>query len=139
MYVGNLMLLILNLPLIGLWSSCSRSHTRSSFLSSSSSASSVVFHQQQHHGCGHYAGFGVIGYLMKKVSLEAAPWSSPSFSPHDGDGPAPGVDSIQGSFSIFFLRPISATCLILAIALMVYSPTPLVPGGRGFLEQEDVK
>jgi TctA family transporter len=45
----------------------------------------------------------------------------------------------KGSFSIFFTRPISATCLILAIALMVI---PLLPWFRRpgiALESEDVK
>jgi putative tricarboxylic transport membrane protein len=45
----------------------------------------------------------------------------------------------RGSFSIFFTRPISATCLIIAIALMVI---PLLPWFRRrrpglALEQEE--
>jgi len=44
----------------------------------------------------------------------------------------------KGSFSIFFTRPISATCLIIAIALMIM---PLLPWFRrpgAALEREDV-
>jgi putative tricarboxylic transport membrane protein len=84
--------------------------------------------------------FGVIGYLMKKISLEAAPMVLAFvLGPMMETALRQSLIKSKGGFSIFFTRPISATCLILAIALMVI---PLLPWFRRpgvSLEREDVK
>jgi len=76
MYVGNALLLILNLPLIGMWVQLLKVPYSILFpiiilfcllgsYSINNSTTDVVI----------MLVFGVIGYLMKKLSLEARPWS----------------------------------------------------------------
>jgi putative tricarboxylic transport membrane protein len=85
--------------------------------------------------------FGGIGYLMKKLSLEAAPVVLAFvLGPMLENALRQSLIKSQGSFSIFFTRPISAACLFIAIALVVF---PLLPWFRRrrpgvALEREDV-
>jgi putative tricarboxylic transport membrane protein len=85
--------------------------------------------------------FGVIGYLMKKISLEAAPMVLAFvLGPMMETALRQALIKSKGSFAIFFTRPISATCLIIAIALIIM---PLLPWFRRRrpgvkLEHEDV-
>ena len=141
MYVGNIMLLFLNLPLIGLWVQLLKVPYSILFpliilfcllgsYSINNSTTDVAI----------MLVFGVIGYLMKKVSLEAAPMVLAFvLGPMMETALRQSLIKSKGGFSIFFTRPISATCLIIAIALMVI---PLLPWFRRpgvTLEREDVK
>jgi putative tricarboxylic transport membrane protein len=142
MYVGNAMLLALNLPLIGMWVQLLRVPYSILFpiiilfcllgaYSINNSSTDVLI----------MLGFGVIGYFMKKLSLEAAPMVLAFvLGPMMETALRQALIKSKGSFSIFFTRPISATCLIIAIALMIM---PLLPWFRRRrpgvkLEQEDV-
>lgn len=129
MYVGNVLLLVLNLPLIGIWVRLLR--VRYSVLfplilfvaligayvinGSSSDISLMLF-------------FGVVGYLMRKFQYEPAPLILAFV--------LTGIleDSLRqsliisgGSVSVFFTRPISATFLFLAAVLLI---TAIVPSVR---------
>jgi putative tricarboxylic transport membrane protein len=129
MYVGNIMLLALNLPLIGIWVQLLKVPYAILFpiiilfclvgsYSINNSATDVAI----------MLVFGVIGYLMKKISLEAAPMVLAFvLGPMMETALRQALIKSRGSFSIFFTRPISATCLIIAIALMVI---PLLPRFR---------
>jgi putative tricarboxylic transport membrane protein len=129
MYVGNIMLLALNLPLIGMWVQLLKVPYAILFpiiilfcligsYSINNSTTDVAI----------MLVFGVIGYLMKKVSLEAAPMVLAFvLGPMMETALRQALIKSRGSFSIFFTRPISATCLIIAIALMVI---PLLPWFR---------
>jgi putative tricarboxylic transport membrane protein len=140
MYVGNAMLLVLNLPLIGMWVQLLRVPYSILFpliilfcligaYSINNSSTDVLI----------MLVFGVIGYLMKKLSLEAAPMVLAFvLGPMMETALRQSLIKSRGSFSIFFTRPISATCLIFAIALMVI---PLLPWFRrpgAALEHKDV-
>ena len=142
MYVGNALLLALNLPLIGMWVQLLKVPYSILFpiiilfcllgsYSINNSATDV----------GIMLLFGVIGYLMKKLSLEAAPMVLAFvLGPMMETALRQALIKSKGSFSIFFTRPISAVCLILAIALMIM---PLLPWFRRRrpgvnLDQEDV-
>jgi putative tricarboxylic transport membrane protein len=126
MYVGNIMLLALNLPLIGMWVQLLKVPYAILFpiiilfcllgsYSINNSATDVAI----------MLVFGVMGYLMKKISLEAAPMVLAFvLGPMMETALRQSLIKSRGSFSIFFTRPISATCLIIAIALMVI---PLLP------------
>jgi putative tricarboxylic transport membrane protein len=141
MYVGNIMLLALNLPLIGMWVQLLKVPYAILFpiiilfcligsYSINNSTTDVAI----------MLVFGVIGYLMKKISLEAAPMVLAFvLGPMMETALRQALIKSRGSFSIFFTRPISATCLIIAIALMVI---PLLPWFRRrrpgvALEQEE--
>jgi putative tricarboxylic transport membrane protein len=129
MYVGNIMLLALNLPLIGMWVQLLKVPYAILFpiiilfcligsYSINNSATDVAI----------MLVFGVFGYLMKKISLEAAPMVLAFvLGPMMETALRQALIKSRGSFSIFFTRPISATCLIIAIALMVI---PLLPWFR---------
>jgi len=142
MYVGNAMLLALNLPLIGMWVQLLKVPYAILFpiiilfcligsYSINNSSTDVLI----------MLAFGVIGYLMKKLSLEAAPMVLAFvLGPMMETALRQSLIKSKGSFSIFFTRPISAVCLIIAIALMIM---PLLPWFRRrrpgvVLEREDV-
>jgi len=141
MYVGNALLLALNLPLIGMWVQLLKVPYSILFpiiilfcllgsYSINNSATDV----------GIMLLFGVIGYLMKKLSLEAAPMVLAFvLGPMMETALRQALIKSKGSFSIFFTRPLSAVCLIIAIALMIMPLLPWFrrrrPGVR--LDQED--
>jgi putative tricarboxylic transport membrane protein len=127
MYIGNIMLLILNLPLIGIWVQVLKIPYRILFpiililcLVGAYSISNSVFDLYI------MIGFGLFGYLMKKFEYEGAPLVLAFVL-----GPMVEVNlrksliMSDGSFSIFFSRPLSAAFLILAILLLLL---PLIPG-----------
>jgi putative tricarboxylic transport membrane protein len=141
MYVGNALLLALNLPLIGMWVQLLKVPYSILFpiiilfcllgsYSINNSATDVAI----------MLVFGVIGYLMKKLSLEAAPMVLAFvLGPMMETALRQALIKSKGGFSIFFTRPISAVCLIIAIALMIM---PLLPWFRRrrpgvHLDQED--
>ena len=126
MYIGNIMLLILNLPLIGLWVKILK--VPYAILSPLILLFCVV---------GVYSIntttdevilmviFGVIGYLMKKFAYEAAPMvMAMILSPLMENNLRQSLALSHGSFTIFFTRPISAVLMIAAIALLVLPYLP---------------
>ena len=126
MYIGNVMLLVLNLPLIGIWVQLLKvpyailmpliivfciigSYTIGN------SIMDVLF----------MLIFGVVGYLMKKLKYEAPPLILAFvLGPMLEYSLKQSLMVSKGSFKIFFSRPISATCLIIALILVVL---PIVP------------
>jgi putative tricarboxylic transport membrane protein len=132
MYIGNLMLLLLNLPLIGMWVRVLRIPYPFLFplilLFCSIGAYSL---SNNMFDVLIMVAFGVIGYLLKKVRFEAAPMLL---------GLVLGLmmeDSLRqslimsgGNFDIFFIRPISAGFILAAIVLLAI---PAVRGGRKIL------
>jgi putative tricarboxylic transport membrane protein len=126
MYIGNLMLLVLNLPLIGLWVKILKVPYVILFplillfcvvgaYSLNSSAEEVVL----------MVIFGVIGYLMKKYGYEAAPMvMAMILSPLMENNLRQSLALSHGSFSIFFTRPLSAILMITAIALLILPNLP---------------
>jgi len=140
MYVGNAMLLALNLPLIGIWVQLLRVPYSILFpliilfcligsYSINNSSMDVLI----------MLVFGVIGYLMKKLSLEAAPMVLAFvLGPMLETALRQSLIKSKGSFSIFFTRPISAVCLILAIALLIMPMLPWFHRPGAALEHEDV-
>jgi putative tricarboxylic transport membrane protein len=142
MYVGNAMLLALNLPLIGIWVQLLRVPYAILFplivlfcLIGAYSINNSSF------DVAIMLIFGIIGYLMKKLSLEAAPLVLAFvLGPMMETALRQSLIKSKGSFSIFFTRPISSICILIALALMV---TPLLPWFRRrrpgiSLEKEDV-
>ena len=129
MYVGNAMLLALNLPLIGMWIQLLRVPYAILFplivlfcLIGAYSINNSSF------DVAMMLIFGVIGYLMKKLSLEAAPMVLAFvLGPMMETALRQSLIKSRGSFSIFFTRPISAICIIIALALMT---APFLPWFR---------
>ena len=133
MYVGNIMLLVLNLPLIGLWVQLLKVPYTVLFpliilfclLGSYSINNSTT-------DIAVMLVFGVVGYLMRKLSLEGAPMVlALVLGPMLETALRQSLIKSKGDFSIFFTRPISATCLILAVVLIVLPLFRRRPGAMG--------
>jgi putative tricarboxylic transport membrane protein len=132
MYIGNIMLLILNMPLIGLWVQVLRVPYNilfplilmfcivGVFCSGNSSLDVLVM-----------AGFGVLGYLFRKFGYEAAPLVLAFvLGPMLENNLRKALLLSQGDFSIFVTRPISAVCLGLAALALVAAILPGLSRGR---------
>jgi len=126
MYIGNIMLLILNLPLIGMWVQVLKVPYKILFplillfcLIGVYSVSNAVF------DIYIMIIFGIVGYLMKKFEYEGAPLVLAFvLGPLMENNLRKSLIMSQGDFSIFFSRPLSAASLILALFLLV---SPLIP------------
>jgi putative tricarboxylic transport membrane protein len=126
MYIGNVMLLILNLPLIGLWVQLLKVPYAIlmpliivfCIIGSYTIANSIM-------DVFFMLIFGVVGYLMKKLRYEAPPFIlAYVLGPMLEYSLKQSLMVSKGSFKIFFSRPISATCLVLALILVVL---PMIP------------
>ena len=126
MYIGNAMLLVLNLPLIGMWIKILKVPYPVLFpfillfcvigsYSLNNNTEDVLI----------MIFFGMIGYLMKKFDYEGAPLIlALVLSPMMENTLRQSLLVSQGSFLIFLNRPISAVLLLIAILLLGY---PLLP------------
>ncbi len=121
MYVGNVMLLILNLPLIGIWVKILKIPYKILFplillfcLIGVYSVSNSVF------DIYIMLIFGILGYLMKKFGYEGAPLVLAFvLGPMMEQNLRKSLILSQGDFSIFFTRPLAAISLIISIALLI--------------------
>ena len=121
MYMGNIMLLILNLPLIGIWVRILRVPYKLLFpiillicLIGSYSVNNSIF------DVNLMVIFGIIGYLMKKFGYPGAPLVlalilGPMLERNMGQS----VMMSNGSFMIFISRPISAVLLMTTFVLLI--------------------
>jgi len=141
MYIGNLTLLLLNLPLIGIWVRLLRVPYAIllpviilfCLIGAYTIANSIV-------DVLLMLAFGMLGYLMKKLKYDAAPFVLAFvLGPMLEYSLKQSLIVSKGSFHLFFTRPISATCLVLALLLLVIPLLPKVgkkrPGAT--LESED--
>ena len=121
MYIGNVMLLVLNLPLIGIWVRVLKVPYGILF------PLILLF-------CfvGAYANnnsltelnvmifFGLVGYLMKKTGFEPAPLvMAYILCPFLEEALRQSLMKSHGDFSIFFKRPISAVILAVAVGVII--------------------
>jgi putative tricarboxylic transport membrane protein len=129
MYIGNAMLLVLNMPLIGIWVQLLKAPYNVLFplilmfcivgvYASSNQAFDVVV----------MIFFGVVGYLMRKFGYEAAPLVLAFvLGPMLENNLRKSMILSQGDLSFIVTRPISAACLVLAALLLI---VPLLPSLR---------
>jgi putative tricarboxylic transport membrane protein len=126
MYVGNVMLLILNLPLIGIWVKILKIPYNILFplillfcLIGVYSVSNSVF------DIYIMLIFGILGYLMKKFEYEGAPLVLAFvLGPMMENNLRKSLIISQGDFSIFFTRPLAAVSLIISLSLLIF---PVIP------------
>ena len=129
MYIGNAMLLVLNLPLIGMWVQLLRMPYNVLFpLIVLFSIVGVYCSSNNVFDVYVMIGFGLLGYLMRKVGYEPAPLVLAFvLGPLLENNLRKALILSQGELTTFATRPISATCLILAAALLA---TPMLPALR---------
>ncbi len=140
MYIGNGMLLVLNLPLIGMWVKVLKVPYRILFplillfcLIGVYSVSNAVF------DIYIMVVFGIVGYLMKKFEYEGAPLVLAFvLGPLLENNLRKSLIMSQGDFSIFFTRPLSAVSLILALFLLVSPFIPWLGKKRQEIPKEEV-
>jgi putative tricarboxylic transport membrane protein len=138
MWIGNLMLLIINLPLIGLWVRLLKVPYRLLFVmillfccigiySINNNPSDVYF----------MAFFGLVGYVLIKLGLEPAPMLLGFVLGRLMEEKLRQALALsEGSFMTFVERPVSAALLLLALAIMVIAVLPTVRKGREEAFQE---
>jgi putative tricarboxylic transport membrane protein len=129
MVVGNAMLLVLNLPLIGVWVQLLRIPYNVLFpLILLFAIIGVYCSSNNVFDIGVMIGFGVFGYVVRKLGYEAAPLVLAFvLGPLLETNLRRALLMSQGDPSIFVTRPVAAICLLAAIALIV---VPLIPALR---------
>ena len=125
MYTGNVILLILNLPLIGFWVRMLQIPFNKLFpmiilfcLIGVFSLNYAVFDILL------MILFGVVGYIMRKCKYESPPLVLAFIlGPRLEQSLRQSLLLSRGDPAIFFSRPISAACLIIAVVLLITSCT----------------
>ena len=120
MYVGNVMLLALNLPLIGLWVRILRVPYPILFpLILFFCAIGVYTVNNSVFDIYLMVVFGLAGYLMKKLDFEPAPLAMAYvLSPILESSFRQSLSLSGGSFGVFFSRPISLVCMVFVVLLL---------------------
>lgn len=137
MYIGNVLLVLLNLPLIGLWVQLLKIPYRIllplillfcligsySLNNSTFDVSVMIF-------------FGGVGYLMRKFRYESAPLILAFvMGPILEQNLRQSLLMSHGSFTIFVTRPISAVTLAIAFLLLLSSVLPSMKKKREKVEE----
>ncbi len=132
MWIGNLMLLVINLPLIGMWVRFLKVPYRLMFpaillfccigiYSVNNSPTDVVF----------TAGFGLVGYAAHKVGFESAPLLLGYVLGRLLEENLRRALAIgRGDLRVFVQRPVSAGLLLVAAAVLVIAVLPAIRKGR---------
>ncbi len=128
MYVGNAMLLVLNLPLVGLWVKMLKIPYPLFFplilLFCLIGVYTINLNISEIYVM---LFFGVVGYLMRKFEYDSAPLIlAMVLGPMYENALRQSLILSQGSYSIFVTRPVSAACLIVAFLLLVLPHVPRV-------------
>ena len=121
MYIGNAMLLVLNLPLIGLWVKVLKVPYYLLY------PLILLFCLIGAYSVGNNAGdvvlmliFGIVGYLMKKFQFDGAPLIlAVVLGPMLEEAFRQSLMLSKGDFTIFVSRPLSLSFLIVAFLLLV--------------------
>lgn len=129
MYVGNVMLLILNVPFVGLWAKVLKVPSRTlmpmillcclvgAYATTSNTADVIVM-----------VIFGVVGYLLRRYHYDLAPLVlAMLLGPMLETNFRGSLIIGDGNLLVFFQRPISAVVLIIAILLLL---SPIFSGYR---------
>ena len=139
MWVGNLFLVLLNLPLIGLWVKMLTIPYRVLFPTIIAFAAigcySLGFNAYHVYAV---AFFGILGYGLIKVGCEPAPLLlgfvlGPLLEEHLRRA----MIISRGDPSVFVTRPISLALLLLAVAALVITMLPAIRKKREVAFQED--
>ena len=132
-YIGNLILLILNLPFIPVWVAVLKipysillTLVLGFCVVGAYSLSNSVF------DIGAMLAFGILGYLFKKLDIPTAPLVlTLVLGPLMERGLRQSLEMSRGDFSIFFSRPLSAMLLAIAALVIVTSTFRALAPVRG--------
>jgi len=132
MWIGNLMLVILNLPLIGIWVKLLQ--VPYSYLFPSILVLCCIGTFTLNSSTGDVmvmTAFGVIGYAMRKLDCEPAPLLlGLVLGPMLEENFRRAMVLSDGDWSIFVRRPMSLGFLLLALGLLIAVALPNIRRGR---------
>jgi putative tricarboxylic transport membrane protein len=139
MYIGNVMLLLLNLPLIGVWVQILKIPYPILFplillftIIGSYSINNSVF------DVFLMVFFGVLGYALRKLEYEFAPLILAFvLGPILERSLRQSLGLSDGSFAIFMQRPIAAVCILVSIVLLLSALVPYLRKVREVVAKEE--
>jgi putative tricarboxylic transport membrane protein len=138
MYIGNVMLLGLNLPLLGLWVRVLKIKYNILF------PLILLFCLIGSYSMGTYIFdifvmlfFGIVGYILRKLSYEPAPLVLAFvLGPMLEQNMRQALALANGHLSVFVTRPISAVSLLICIFLMLTAIVPAIRNKRELVGEE---
>jgi putative tricarboxylic transport membrane protein len=139
MWIGNLMLIVLNLPLIGIWVKLLTVPYRFLYPAILTFCCIGVYSVNNNtFDVLMTAAFGVLGYVFLKLKCEAAPLLlgvvlGPMMEEHFRRA----LLLSRGDFTTFVTRPLSLTLLLMAAALVVIVALPAIKSKREEAFQEE--
>lgn len=139
MWIGNLLLIILNLPLIGIWIKLLKVPYRLLYLAIMVFCCIGVY-SVNNAAIDVYltALFGLLGYVLVKLDCEPAPLLlGLILGPMLEENLRRAMLLSRGSLEVFYTRPISATLLAAAVVLLVIIALPAIRKKReeAFVEE----
>lgn len=125
--VGNVMLLILNLPLIPMWVAVLKIPYSILFalilgfaVVGAYSVDSSAF------GVGVMLAFGLLGYVFKKLDIPLAPFAlTLILGPMMEKALRQSLEMSGGDLSVFYTRPLTATLLTIAVIILIVNTAPV--------------
>ncbi len=139
MWIGNLMLVILNLPLVGIWVKLLKVPYRVLYPAILMFCCIGVYSvQNSTFDVLLAAGFGLVGYMFRKFGCEPAPLMLGFvLGPMLEENFRRALVLADGDFSVFVTRPISLALLLVAAGLVATVAIPSVKRQREQAVQED--
>jgi putative tricarboxylic transport membrane protein len=140
MYIGNVFLLLLNLPLIGLWVRLLKVPYGIIFpLILLLCLIGVYTLNNNAYEILIMLIFGAVGYLMRKTGFEAAPFCfAMVIGPIMETNFRQALIQSRGGFGIFLSRPISGTLMAATFVLLVIHLFPRIAKKRALIVTDDV-
>src|SRR5690606_17813096 len=139
MWIGNLMLLVLNLPMIGLWVRMIGIPYHFLFPAIPLFCASGSFSlNNSTYDVFLLALFGVVGYVLRNLDCEPAPLLLGFIlGPMMEENLRRALMINRGDASVLFTRPISCVLLVAAFALLVMVLLPSIRAKRNVAFQEE--
>jgi putative tricarboxylic transport membrane protein len=139
MWIGNLMLVVLNLPLIGIWVKLLTVPYR--FLYPAILVFCCIGVYTVNNSTFDVlltAGFGLLGYVFNKLGCEGAPLLLGFvLGPMMEENFRRSLLLSRGDFSVFFTRPLSLSLLIATVVLIIIVALPSIKSKREEAFQEE--
>lgn len=138
MWVGNLMLVVLNLPLIGIWVRLLTVPYRVLYPAILLFCCIGVYSlNNSPFDVAMSAGFGLLGYMFVKLDCEPAPLLLGFIlGPMMEENLIRALRYSRGDPTVFFTRPISLGMLVMSVLLVLIILAPVVHGKREVIFKE---
>jgi putative tricarboxylic transport membrane protein len=138
MYIGNVMCLAFNLPMIGIWVQLLRVPYKILFPLIILFCTIGVFSINNNvFDIFAMLFFGGLGYLFRKFQYELAPLALAFLlGPMMETALRQSLLISQGSFGIFIQRPISAAAIFIILAILIFFALPMIKQVRGKMAEE---